>query len=81
MSVSYYWDKEGNGVGFVLEDTNATVGLEVKAATSVHPADFKGLRQFQAAAGDQFACGIVLHDGERVGDRLFAMPVKMLWEA
>ncbi len=28
------------------------------------------------------ACGIILHDGERVqqaGSKLFAMPVKMLW--
>ena len=84
IAISHYRDKDGNEVDLVLESADATVGIEVKAAESVHPADFRGLRRLQQAAGERFSCGIVLHDGERivrVGDRMFAMPVKMLWEA
>lgn len=72
-------------VDFVLERfPGDVVGIEVKASATVNPRDFRGLVRLQQAAGDGFACGIVLHDGDRVqqtASRLFAMPVKMLWEA
>jgi hypothetical protein len=32
--------------------------------------------------GDRFVAGVLLHDGERTlsfGDRLFAVPVSVLW--
>ena len=35
------------------------------------------------AAGDRFAAGVVLYDGEACagfGDRLFAVPIRALWE-
>ena len=60
------------------------VGIEVKAAATVRPEDFRGLRRLKDAVGDLFACGILLHDGERIhrtAQGLFAMPVKALWEA
>ena len=43
-------------------------------------------RQFErggSGCGTRFACGIVLADNDRilrVDDRMFAMPIKMLWE-
>lgn len=84
-SVSHYRDKDGVEVDLVLERSpGAIVGIEVKAAATTHPRDFRGLRRLKAAAGDRFACGIVLHDGERIlqtAPKLFAMPVRMLWEA
>ena len=84
MRISHYRDKDGYEVDFVLEThSGKTVGLEVKAAAGASLRDFRGLRRLAAAAGDRFACGIVLHDGEQViqtGRNLFAMPVKMLWE-
>ena len=59
-------------------------GIEVKAAATVHPADFRGLRKLKAAAGDGFAGGVVLYDGEisaGFGDSMYAVPVRALWEA
>ena len=85
MTVSHYRDKDRVEVDLVLERSpGEIVGIEVKAGATVRPDDFKGLTRLKSVAGDRFACGIVLHDGERVqqtAERLFAMPVKMLWEA
>lgn len=84
-TISHYRDKDGIEVDLVLERSpGAIVGIEVKAGATVRLRDFRGLVRLKEAAGDGFACGIVLHDGERIqqmGSGLFAMPVKMLWEA
>ncbi|MCY4325493.1 MAG: ATP-binding protein [Betaproteobacteria bacterium] len=84
VQLSHYRHRGGSEVDFVVEDfAGRTVGIEVKAASSVAPADFRGLRCLAEDVGSGFACGIVLHDGDRisrVGERLFAMPVKMLWD-
>ncbi len=84
-TVTHYRDKDGVEVDLVLERSpGATVGIEVKARATVHPRDFRGLRRLKETVGDRFACGIVLHDGERIqrtGPGLFAMPIRMLWEA
>lgn len=58
-------------------------GVEVKAAATVTTGDFRGLRKLKVAAGDRFAAGVVLYDGEataRFGDQLFAVPIRSLWE-
>ena len=85
MTVSHYRDKDRLEVDLVLErPPGQIVGIEVKAGATVRPDDFKGLKRLKEVTGKRFACGIVLHDGERVqqtAERLFAMPVKMLWEA
>ena len=82
-TVGHYRDKDRLEVDLVLERSpDRVVGIEVKAGATVHPEDFRGLVRLRTATGDRFACGIVLHDGDRVqqtGSRLFAMPVKMLW--
>ena len=82
-TVSHYRDKDRVEVDLVLErSSDRVVGIKVKAGATARPEDFKGLARLASAAGDRFACGIVLHDGDRVqqtGSRLFAMPVKMLW--
>ena len=82
-TVSHYRDKDRLEVDLVLERSpNRVVGIEVKAGATAHPGDFRGLARLASAAGNHFACGILLHDGDRVqrtGSRLFAMPVKMLW--
>ena len=84
-TVTHYRDKDGVEIDLVLERSpGAIVGIEVKARATAHPLDFRGLRRLKETVGDRFACGIVLHDGERIqrtGPGLFAMPVRMLWEA
>ena len=85
MTVAHYRDKDQVEVDLVLErPPGEIVGIEVKAGATVRPDDFTGLAHLKQAAGKRFACGIILHDGERVqqtASGLFAMPVKMLWEA
>lgn len=42
-----------------------------------------GLRKFASAAGQRFAAGVVLYDGETsatFGDHLDAVPIRALWE-
>ena len=84
IHLSHYRDKDKVEVDFVLENLSGeVVALEVKASATIRPDDFKGLRRLGQAAGEDFVCGILLHDGDRtdrVDDKLFAMPVKMLWE-
>ena len=84
-TVSHYRDKDQVEVDLVLERSpDRVVGIEVKAGATVRPRDFRGLERLRSAVGDGFACGIVLHDSERIqqiGSRLYAMPMKMLWTA
>ncbi|MNN96279.1 hypothetical protein D3C81_2152350 [compost metagenome] len=58
------------------------VGLEVKAAATVTPQDFKGLRKVAAASGKAFRAGWVLYDGDKIlpfGDKMAALPLSSLW--
>jgi predicted AAA+ superfamily ATPase len=79
----HYRGFTGREVDVVLEDrAGRVVGVEVKAAASVGPADFAGLRALAADAGERFHRGIVLHRGREVvpfGPGLFALPVEALW--
>lgn len=59
-------------------------GVEVKVAATVTAADSRGLKKLREAAAERFASGVVLYDGEATvgfGERLFAVPVRTLWEA
>ncbi len=84
-AVSHYRDKDKVEVDLVLErPPGAVVGIEVKAGATARPEQFRGLQRLRQAAGKHFACGILLHDGDRVlrtAPGLFAMPFGMLWEA
>ena len=85
MTLRHYRDKDQVEVDLVLERSPGKfVGIEVKATATVRPKDLRGLMRLRDAVGDGFACGVILHDGERIqqmAPKLFAMPVKMLWEA
>ena len=80
----HYRDKDMNEVDLVIEKGSfAVTGVEVKASSTVRDADFRGLRKLKDAAGDRFAGGVVLYDGVKCwsfGDRLAAVPVRLLWE-
>ena len=84
-AISHYRDKDQVEVDLVLERSSRhIVGIEVKASATVRPRDFQGLARLQSAVGERFACGIILHDGDRIqqtAPKLFAMPVGMLWSA
>ena len=80
----HFRDRDDYEVDIVIEQGPAAVaGVEVKAAATVRPSDFRGLRKLAATVGDRFAGGVVLYDGEltaRFGERLHAVPVRRLWE-
>jgi len=59
------------------------VGIEIKAASTVTAADFRGLRHLAGRIGGDFIAGIVFHTGTQTlpfGPRLRAMPVSALWQ-
>jgi len=84
ISFHHFRDKDGVEVDLVLEGIGQRLaGVEVKASATVTASDFRGLKKLKEAVDDRFAAGIVLYDGESTvtfGDRLFAVPVRSLWE-
>ncbi len=82
VSITHFRDRDQVEVDFVLERAGRVVGIEVKAAASVRPEDLRGLKRMQDVADRAFACGIIVPDGDRIqriGARLYAMPVSQLW--
>jgi hypothetical protein len=78
LAFFHFRDRDGYEVDIVIErGPHAVAGIDVKAAASVTDGDFRGLRKLREAAGDHFAHGVVLYDGER----LHAVPIRALWEA
>ena len=84
MHFFHFRDKDGAEVDVVIErGAHAVAGVEVKAASTVTAADFRGLRRLKEASGRRFAAGVVLYDGEisaGFGDGMFAVPIRALWE-
>ena len=80
----HYRDKDQAEVDIVIERGALEVaGVEVKAAATVTPTDFRGLRKLRQAAGDRFVAGVVVYDGEigaGFGDGMFAVPIRRLLE-
>jgi predicted AAA+ superfamily ATPase len=80
----HYRDHSRFEVDAVLENRRGqVVGIEVKAASTVGPDDFRGLRRLADRLDDDFVAGIVLYTGSSTlpfGDRLRAMPVSALWQ-
>jgi len=85
LAFFHYRDKDQAEVDIVIErGAHTLVGVEVKLGATVTAADFRGLRRLQEAAGERFAAGVVLYDGEHsvpFGSNLFAVPIRALWEA
>ena len=84
LRISHFRTKDQDEVDLVLEDRRGRViGIEVKASATVRPQDLRGLRQLQAAVGNKFVQGLVLHDHDRVtpfDEKLHAGPVSLLWQ-
>lgn len=80
----HYRDRDKMEVDVVIErGTQAVAGIEVKAGATVTQADLRGLRKLKTATGRRFAGGAVVYDGETCvsyGDRLYAVPLRLLWE-
>lgn len=84
LSFYHYRDRKGTEVDIVIErGALAVAGIEIKASGTVTKADFRGLNKLEKTVGRRFVCGAVLYDGNtclRYGDRMWAIPLRMLWE-
>lgn len=80
----HFRDRSGAEVDLVLEARDGRVaGIEVKAARTVTPTDFRGLRLLAERLADDFVGGVVVYRGNesvRFGERLLAVPAAALWE-
>ena len=80
----HYRTKDNVEVDAVLESRQGKiVGIEVKAASTVGPDDFRGLHHLAQRLQDDFVAGLVLYTGQQTlsfGPRLRAMPVSALWK-
>jgi len=79
----HFRDRDRHEVDLVLERRDGSiVGVEIKAAASAGPHDFRGLRLLRDRLGDRFKFGAVLYTGPATvpfGDRLAAVPLSGLW--
>lgn len=68
----------------IVEDRRReVVGVEVKATSNPRGTDFRGLEYLRDKLGRRFKAGILLHTGTRslpFGDRLWALPISVLWD-
>ena len=80
----HYRDRDQVEVDIVIErGAREVAGVEVKAAATVTPSDFRGLWKLKRAVGERFAAGVVAYDGEisaGFGDGMFAVPIRCLLE-
>jgi predicted AAA+ superfamily ATPase len=84
VAFHHFRNKDGVEVDVVLERGGRQVaGIEIKSASTVTKADFKGLSRLKDAAGSNFIGGTLLYDGETLtsfGDGMYAVPISLLWE-
>lgn len=83
VALFHYRTRDQVAVDAVLENRRGdVVGIEVKAASTVGPNDFRGLRHLAQRLGQDFRAGIVMHTGSQTlafGPKMLAMPVSALW--
>jgi len=81
----HFRDRYGVEADMIIElGGSKLAGIEIKAGASIISSDFKALRKIKAAHEDRFTFGALLYDGElcaSFGDGMFAVPIRMLWEA
>ena len=79
----HYRTKDKIEVDAVIETPDGRViGVEVKAAASVHTGDLAGLRNLARHLSDRFVAGYVAYTGQQTlsfGDRIKAIPMDALW--
>lgn len=76
----HFRNKDKVEVDIIIEQGQQLVGVEIKAAATVLPSDFKGLKKLQAACGDRFVAGVLFYDGDNIlpfGHQLFAVPISV----
>ena len=82
-TIRHWRDRNGAEVDLIIENESGGIaGVEVKASSTVSTADVKHLQGLRSNLGANFIAGVVLYLGDRVvplGDRIWALPVPVLW--
>ncbi|MDR1633333.1 MAG: DUF4143 domain-containing protein, partial [Bifidobacteriaceae bacterium] len=77
-------DRDQGEVDVVMEfDDGGVFLIEFKTAQSYQAKDLRGIRALAAKLGDRFLGGAVLGfsaGSYRLGDKLWGMPLSILWE-
>lgn len=80
---AFYWRQAGKQpkeVDLVLLNNNELIGIEVKAASNVRPADFDGLNAL--SEDPRFIRGFLVYTGKKIirhRDNIWAIPLEALW--
>ena len=77
----HFRNKDKVEVDILIEKGRLKAGIEIKAAATVKPSDFKGIIRLKEACKGDFAGGVVFYDGEQVlpfGGKLYAVPISLL---
>jgi predicted AAA+ superfamily ATPase len=79
----YYWrTRRGDEVDFVIEHGRRLLAVEVKAGVELRYEDTKGIQAFMRDTSRPVT-GLLLYGGtefRRMGESVFAVPLRMLWE-
>jgi uncharacterized protein len=79
----YHWRDVHDEVDVVLESRAGDIAaVEVKAAATVGPGDYRALAKLRDRRGESFLAGAVIYAGAQtvpLGDRLWAIPISGLW--
>ena len=76
--ISFWRDRRGNEVDFVLENKSSLIAVEIKNSTRVLPADCSGINAFRNAVGSNHSIkGVILYAGtdkRMLADNCVALP-------
>jgi len=86
LNIYHFRDGKKNEVDIILEQADGyLIGIEVKASSTVHETDFKGLRKLAELVGERLKYGLVFYTGTRLlpfsnGTKpYYAIPLSVLW--
>jgi predicted AAA+ superfamily ATPase len=84
VDILHFRDRNGPEVDIIVEQrtTGAVAGIAVKASMTPRADHARHLALLRDRLGDAFTVGVVMHLGSAViplGDRLWAVPVPVLW--
>jgi predicted AAA+ superfamily ATPase len=83
ISVGHFRTGTGDEVDLVVEtDDGHVIGFEIKAGTSIHGEDLRGIRALRAKLGNRLTATIILYTGPhayRHQEGSLVLPLDCLW--
>lgn len=86
VDLFYFRDRDGAEVDLIVEDRRSgeLAGLEIKLTSTPTARHAKHLMMLRDRVGPRFTTGLVIHAGSQtlpLGERIWAVPVSVLWRA